>query len=232
LVTSRRPPASLPENQKPTAGAVVYCPGQRNCDTHFINAAVIKMNMSSLTSAALAAALIAAASVLAFALCPGLLVWPAFIGWASYDHSGGTVQAAVRSSAALVFGAIMAWLVAIVAASGLSPVNATASLAVLAGVASFLIVLASRLSLLSVVPATFYGFASTFAYLGHSAAAFTVESLTSLSLQNAVFSVSASLLIGTALGIVHAWLAGLLAGDVGKAKLGLSNGHLAKAGKP
>jgi hypothetical protein len=192
---------------------------------------VIKMNMPSLTSAALAAALIAAASVLAFALCPGLILWAAFIGWASYDNSGATAQAAIRSSAALVFGTVMAWLVAIVVAAQLVPVDMTLSLAVAAGIASFLIVIASRVPLLSVVPATFYGFASTFAYLGHSAAAFTVKALTSLSLQNAVFTLSASLLIGTALGIAHGRLAAALAGDDGKSKLGLSNGHLAKGGK-
>jgi hypothetical protein len=35
-------------------------------------------------------------------------VWAAFIGWASYDHSGASTQAVVRSSAALVFGVVMA----------------------------------------------------------------------------------------------------------------------------
>ena len=51
---------------------------------------VIEMSLSSLTAAAVAAALVAAASVLAFTVLPGLFVWAAFIGWASYDHSGAT----------------------------------------------------------------------------------------------------------------------------------------------
>ncbi|XUJ37587.1 DUF1097 family protein [Bradyrhizobium japonicum] len=59
----------------------------------------------------------AAASVLALAQFPALFVWAAFIGWASYDHSGATGQAALRSSVALSFGAIMAWLVAIIVAA-------------------------------------------------------------------------------------------------------------------
>jgi Protein of unknown function (DUF1097) len=61
---------------------------------------VIKMNLSSLTAAALAAALVAGTSVLLFSAIPALFIWAAFIGWASYDHSGATLQAALRSSAA------------------------------------------------------------------------------------------------------------------------------------
>jgi len=91
---------------------------------------VIKMNLSSLTAAALAAALVAAASVLAFSAMPALFVWAAFIGWASYDHSGATLQAALRSSAALVFGVVMAWAVAIVVAAGILPLSASLATAV------------------------------------------------------------------------------------------------------
>ena len=169
------------------------------------------MNLSSQTTAAVAAALVAAASVLAFSELPALFVWVAFIGWASYDHSGATVQAAMRSSAALVFGVAMAWLVAVVVtASGLLPGTAV-STAIAAGAASFLIVIASRIVMLSIVPATFYGFASTFAYLSLSSGAFTLEALTSSGWRNPLFSVSASLLIGTGLGIIQGWLTRALA---------------------
>src|SRR6202034_402623 len=126
---------------------------------------VSTMSNTSLTPTALAAAILAAPSVLVCSLTAHLFVWAAFIGWASYDHSGATTQAAVRSSAALVFGVIMAWAVAAAAPSGMIPLNATVATAACAGIASFFIVLAARASILSVVPATFYGFASTFAYL-------------------------------------------------------------------
>jgi hypothetical protein len=112
------------------------------------------MRLSSLTAAALAAALVAAASVLAFSELPMLFVWAAFIGWASYDHSGATASAAMRSSAALVFGVVMAWLVAIIVAARLLPASATVSTVLAAGIASFLIVMASRWAMLSLVPAT------------------------------------------------------------------------------
>jgi Protein of unknown function (DUF1097) len=184
---------------------------------------VIKMNMSSLAAAALAAALVAAASALAFSQLPQLFVWAAFIGWASYDHSGATAQAAWRSSAALVFGVVMAWTVALVVAAGTLPLDTAASTAIAAGAASFLIVIASRSTVLSIVPATFYGFASTFAYLSLSAGAFTLEALTSFGWRNAIFSVPASLLIGTGLGIMHGRLAHILASrKAGSPRLGLS----------
>jgi hypothetical protein len=188
-------------------------------------AEVIIMRLSPLSSAALAAAVVAAAAVLAFSALPKLFVWAAFIGWASYNHSGATVQAAIRSSAALVFGVIMAWLVAVIVAAHVLPANEAVSTAIVAGTASFLIVIASRTALLSVVPATFYGFASTFAYLSLSSGAFTMGMLTSLSWSNAIISVPVSLLIGTGLGIVHARLANVIAArEAGSGNLGLSGG--------
>ena len=177
---------------------------------------VIEMNLSPLAAAALAAALVAAASVLAFSAMPALFVWAAFIGWASYDHSGATLQAALRSSAALVFGVVMAWAVAVVVAAGILPLSASLATAVTAGIASFLIVLASAGPILGIVPATFYGFASTFAYLSLVPGAFTINAMTGLNLKNAIVAVPITLLIGTGLGIAQGWLASLLA--AGKAR--------------
>ena len=172
---------------------------------------VIKMNLSCLTAAALAAALVAAASVLAFSAMPHLFVWAAFIGWASYDHSGATPQAALRSSAALVFGVIMAWAVALVVTAGTLPLNTPLATAVTAGIASFLIVLASAAPILSTVPATFYGFASTFAYLSLVPGAFTINAMTAFDWENIIVAMPLSLLIGSCLGIAQGRLAQALA---------------------
>ena len=172
---------------------------------------VIKMTLSTLTAAALAAALVAAASVLAFSAMPHLFVWAAFIGWASYDHSGATPQAALRSSAALVFGVIMAWAVALVVTAGTLPLNTPLATAVTAGIASFLIVLASAAPILSTVPATFYGFASTFAYLSLVPGAFTMNAMTAFDWENIIVAMPISLLIGSCLGIAQGRLAQALA---------------------
>jgi uncharacterized protein DUF1097 len=166
---------------------------------------VITMNPSSLTATALAAAAIAAASVLAFSYLPSLFVWAAFIGWASYDHSGATLRAGLRSSCALVFGVLMAWTVAVAATSKVLPLPPSLATALCAGVASFLIVLASATPLLSVVPATFYGFASTFACLSLSPGAFRLEALIAFSWRNVLIGLPLSLLAGTGLGMLHGW---------------------------
>jgi hypothetical protein len=191
---------------------------------------VIKMHLSSLLAAALAAALVAAAAVLAFSYLPALFVWAALIGWASYDHSGAGTQAAVRSSAALVFGVVMAWMVAIVVATGTLPLSVPLATAISAGVASFLIVIASRVTYLSVVPAAFYGFASTFAYLSLAPGAFTIGAMIAPGWKNAVVSVPISLLIGAGLGVVHGRLAKVLAagGTEATPRRALSLGGMAR----
>jgi Protein of unknown function (DUF1097) len=177
---------------------------------------VVKMNLSPLAAKALAAALVAAACVLAFSAMPHLFVWAAFIGWASYDHSGAIPEPALRSSAALVFGVIMAWAVAVVAAAGTLPLTGPVATAVVAGVASFLIVRASAAPILSIVPATFYGFASTFAYFSLAPGAFTISAMTDLSCKNVILAMPLSFVIGTGLGIVQDWLARMLAaGETG-----------------
>ena len=126
----------------------------------------------------------------------------------------------------------MAWLVAIIVAPRWSSANATLLTATIAGIASFLIVIASCVPLLRVVPAAFCGFASTFAYLSLSPGAFTVDALTSLNLRNAILSVPVSLLIGTGLGIVHTLLASAFTGHGGLVRVSLSNAHAADRGKP
>jgi len=170
------------------------------------------MNLSPLTAAAVAAAFVAAASVLAFSALPALLVWAAFIGWASYDHSGATPRAALRSSAALIFGVVMAWAVALIVAARILPLSAPLATAVAAGVASFLIVRASAKPMLSIVPATFYGFASTFAYLSLAPGAFKMSAMMELGGHNALFVVSTSLLIGTGLGVAQGRVAKIILG--------------------
>ena len=177
------------------------------------------MNLSSLTAAALAAALVAAASVLAFSAMPRLFVWAAFIGWASYDQSGATPQAAMRSSLAMVFGVIMAWAVAIVVTTVALPLDTSLATAVTAGLASFLIVLASAAPVLSSVPATFYRFASTFAYLSLVPGAFAIKAMTAFNWENVIVTMPVSLLIGSCLGIAQGWLAQvLLTGKISSAR--------------
>lgn len=179
------------------------------------------MKLSSLAASAVAAAVIAATAVLAFSRTPELLAWAAFVGWASYDHSGANARALLRSSAGLVFGAVMAWAVAIVVASDVLALGVPLATAASAAIASFTIVVASRVALLSVVPAAFYGFASTFAYVSLAPGAFTISAMTELGWQNPLAAVPISLLIGTALGVAHSRLAKVLAAGAALPRRGI-----------
>jgi hypothetical protein len=166
--------------------------------------------VSSRVAAALAAALLAGVSVWVFAQLDELLIWAAFIGWASFDANGGHCRAAVISTGSLVFGVAMAWLVAVSVAEGLLPFGDDASSAVAAAVASLLIVLLSGAAVVSSVPSTFCGFASTFAFLTLVGGADTTGKLTSFGWDNAGIAVAVSLIIGTGLGIAHGELARLI----------------------
>ena len=168
------------------------------------------MKLSPLFAGALSAAIIAGITVWAFAQLPGLWVWAAFIGWASYDHSGANRKALFTSSTCMVFGVVMAWLVALVVAGGLVPIANSISSAVAAAAASFIIVCVSRYLPFSNVPATFYGFASAFAVLQLVPPAFSVVAMTANDFRNVLICVPASLLIGSVLGVVHQQFASLL----------------------
>jgi len=61
------------------------------------------------------------------------------------------------------------------------------------------------------VPATFYGFASSFAFLLMMPATFSMTAMTAATFSNVLVCVSISLLVGSLLGVVHQQLASLMA---------------------
>ena len=168
------------------------------------------MKLSPLFAGSLAAAILAGATVWAFAQQSGLWVWAAFVGWASYDQSGADAKAFFTSSVCMVFGVVMAWIVALLVASGVVGLSSALVSAIAAAVASFVIVYASRYAWFANVPATFYGFASAFAFLLLSPRAFSVDAMTSLGSRNALVCVPISMLIGSLLGVIHQRIATLL----------------------
>lgn len=168
------------------------------------------MNLPPLVGGATSAAILAGLSVWAFAHLPGLWVWAAFVGWASYDHSGADRRAFFTSSTCMVFGVVMAWLVAFVVVTGVVPLDAGMTSALAAAAASFVIVCASRWLPFSNVPATFYGFASSFAFLLLDPAAFSIDAMIATDLRNVLLCIPLSLLSGSLLGVLHRKFAALL----------------------
>lgn len=168
------------------------------------------MKLSPLAAGALSAAIIAGITVWAFAHLTGLWVWAAFVGWASYDQSGADRKALFTSSSCMVFGVVMAWLVALFVAGDVVPISSSNASAFAAAVASFMIVWVSRYLPFSNVPATFFGFASAFAFLLLMPGAFSTKAMTASDLHNVLICVSISLLMGSVLGVVQQWFATLL----------------------
>lgn len=170
--------------------------------------------MQQLNAYALTGAVIAALTTYFFLQFPGLLIWCAFIGWACFLHSGGERKMIFPVSVSMVLGAVMAWVFALIFVSGVITLPAAVSGAVLVAVIAPIIILASQKKLFSIIPASFYGFATTFAYLAQTPGAFTMESMTGLALGNAVIIVPISLFIGVFLG----WLQVTSVGQIAVAK--------------
>ena len=129
---------------------------------------------------------------------PGL-VWISFIAWGCHFHSGGGVKGSTTAIVGMSFGALVG-MVAVMLASG--PLAGLGDLAapIAVGLGAAVICLASAISLLSVVPASVYGFASSAGPLR----------LAGLSPTEAIVPTIVSVIIGAAFGYVSEMLANAL----------------------
>jgi hypothetical protein len=159
---------------------------------------------------ALSGALIASLATWAFLQFPGLLVWCAFIGWAGFLHSGGDKDSIPKVMACMALGIVMCWLVALGVGVAVLPLPMPVAAALLVAAVTPVMIWLSRLPLFGVVPASFYGFATGFAYLAQTPEAFTVAAMTSISLKNVVIVVPISLLIGIGLGVLQTRLVAVI----------------------
>ncbi|CAD5372765.1 conserved membrane hypothetical protein [Rubrivivax sp. A210] len=159
---------------------------------------------------AVSGALIASLATFAFLQFPGLLVWCAFIGWAGFLHSGGGKEVIPKVMACMALGISMCWLVALGVGAGVLPLPVPVAAALLVAAVTPVMIWLSRLPLFGVVPASFYGFATGFAYLAQTPDAFTVAAMTSASLKNVAIVVPISLLIGIGLGVLQTRMVAVL----------------------
>jgi hypothetical protein len=130
-----------------------------------------------------------------------LQVWQAFIAWGCHFHSGGGVGGSRTTIVCMSFGALVG-MVAVLLAGQMGALGTLAA-PVAVGLGAAVIVLSSRLPLLSTIPASVYGFASIagLILLGADAGMTPVRALVPTIL---------SVLIGAAFGYVSEWLAGAL----------------------
>lgn len=134
------------------------------------------------------------------------LIWAAFVAWGAFYALGADLAALQKLVVCGVFGAVVAWLVAVailaVPLAGALGLPLWAALAVGAGVV--VVVLAANVPALATIPATVFGFASTFAYLLQTPDMLKLEVLLSASLKNALIIISLSVVVGGLFGLMSA----------------------------
>lgn len=169
--------------------------------------------MSLLSLIALVAGVVAAVVVWVFLTTGTILVWAVFLGWASFAAIGGQDKDIILNITCNFLGTLMAWAVAVLSLLNPIPevVGFTAWIAILAGVTVVAYVMASRIAIFSSIPAASIAYAGTFAYIVHGQGAFALESLLSMSFQNALVIVPMSMAIGTLAATFVGKIVGLLA---------------------
>jgi hypothetical protein len=137
------------------------------------------------------------------------LIWAAFIAWACFFHTGGNTDALKKTIICNIFGAICAWVAALLLVTVAPP--GPVSAAVVVGVTVMVMCLGAHLPALATIPASVYGYASVFAFLlGNAATNLTKEALTAASPANALVAVTASMFVGALFGLASGKLAGAL----------------------
>jgi hypothetical protein len=121
-------------------------------------------------------------------------VWVTFIAWASFFVVGGGPAGFVQSIASNLTGLVIASLSLMAIASS---TQTPAIAAICVGVGSAAMVQASKLKLLSVLPAVVWGFAST---VGTTVA--TGRAITTSGIHNPALVAAAALITGALFGIV------------------------------
>jgi hypothetical protein len=146
-------------------------------------------------------------------LTVGLPVWAAFIAWACFFHCGGDTNALKQTIIGNIFGAVMAWVAAFLILSTplASAIGLPAGAAIIVGATVFIMCVAAHLKALSSIPASVYGYASTFAYLLLSAQAMAIAELMSVDFKrNAMLLIIVAMAGGAIFGFLSAKLGGML----------------------
>lgn len=141
-----------------------------------------------------------------------LIIWVIFIGWATFFATGGDNAALKKTITCNVFGVICAWVAALIILG--IPLADTVGLPVWGGIvvgATVLVMcLAAHIEALSTIPASVFGYASTFAFLLQTPDVLSMGALTSVSFDNALIVVAISLIVGAIFGLLSGRLGNAL----------------------
>jgi hypothetical protein len=144
----------------------------------------------------------------------GLAIWAGFIAWACFFHCGGDSNALKQTIVGNIFGAVCAWIAAFIILS--FPMGDTLGLplwaGIVVGITVFALCMAAHIKALSVIPASVYGYAATFAYLLLTAQAMVIAEMTAMDFKrNASLFVVISMVLGALFGMASAKLGAALA---------------------
>lgn len=142
-------------------------------------------------------------------------IWAATIAWAAYFALGATPDAFKNTINCGIFGVFMAWISAImitkIEPSAFPGFSLSAALIVTAVV--IVMCLAARFPRFSAIPASVFGYSSTFAYLLQTSGKMTPDVLLGFSWDNPLLIISASFVIGTYFGKWSAQLSAKLTSE-------------------
>ena len=169
--------------------------------------------MSQLSALSLSIALLGGIATGLFLFFGGVFIWAAFVAWACFFHTGGDGAALRNTIVGNIFGTLCAWTAAVVILA--VPLAAVLGLPVWAGlvvgVSVWVVCMAANLKAFAVIPASFYGYASTFAYLLQTPEKLSLAKLLAPNLENALLVIPVSMTIGALLGFVSGRLGAILA---------------------
>lgn len=163
--------------------------------------------MSGLVALALSiGGLGAVATWLALGPLAGMVtIWAIFIGWGSFFHNGADTAALKNTIVCGIFGAVMAGIAFIL--MGQVSLGDVLTAPVWVGVTVFVLVFASQVPALAVIPTAVYGYAATAAYVLHVGG----DPLAA-GLSNPVIVISLSLVVGAVFGMLSGKLSAILTG--------------------
>jgi hypothetical protein len=144
----------------------------------------------------------------------GLAIWAGFIAWACFFHCGGDSNALKQTLVGNIFGAICAWVAALIILT--VPLGDSLGLplwaGIVVGITVFIMCIAAHIKALAVIPASVYGYAATFAYLLLTAQAMVIAEMTAVDFKrNAFLFVVISMALGALFGMASAKLGAALA---------------------
>jgi len=144
----------------------------------------------------------------------GLAIWAGFIAWACFFHCGGDSNALKQTIVGNIFGAICAWVAALIIIT--VPLGDSLGLplwaGIVVGITVFIMCIAAHIKALAVIPASVYGYAATFAYLLLTAQAMVIAEMTAVDFKrNAFLFVVISMALGALFGMASAKLGAALA---------------------